>query len=217
MNGVFPRVMGPRSDPWRGAVAFAPAIPVDRALPGPAATLDLESSASREALAVVRRIRAAEGEGAPSIAVLVRARAHLDCVLPALRDAGIAFTAIDIDALGERQAVQDLVSLTHALLQPADRLAWLAVLRAPWCGLTLPDLFAVAAAADASPSGPWLRCWTVPTPSRHCRPTRALALQSSQRASILRYRRAAARRSPAVRAAHGWRWVAPRRSTRRST
>ncbi len=152
VNGVFPRVMGPRSDPWRGAVAFAPAIPVDRALPGPAATLDLESSASREALAVVRRIRAAEGEGAPSIAVLVRARAHLDCVLPALRDAGIAFTAIDLDALGERQAVQDLVSLTHALLQPADRLAWLAVLRAPWCGLTLPDLFAVAAAADASPS-----------------------------------------------------------------
>ena len=35
VNGVFPRVIGPRSDPWRGAVAFAPAIPVDRALPRP--------------------------------------------------------------------------------------------------------------------------------------------------------------------------------------
>jgi ATP-dependent helicase/nuclease subunit A len=152
VNAVFPHVMGPRSDPWRGAVAFAQATPVDPALVGPAATLDLGHDAQEEALAVVERIRAAYAEGSRSIAVLVRARAHLDCVLPALRDGGIAFTAIDLDALGERQAVQDLVSLTHALQQPADRLAWLSVLRAPCCGLTLPDLFAVVAAADASPS-----------------------------------------------------------------
>ncbi|HEX9301726.1 MAG TPA: UvrD-helicase domain-containing protein, partial [Casimicrobiaceae bacterium] len=152
VNGVFPRVLGPRSDPWRGAVAFARATPVDPPLAGSAATLDLHRDAQAEAVAVVARIRAAHADGSRSIAVLVRARAHLDCVLPALRDAEIAFTAIDLDALGERQAVQDLVSLTHALQQPADRLAWLSVLRAPWCGLTLPDLFAVVMAADASPS-----------------------------------------------------------------
>ena len=81
--------------------------------------------------------------------MLVRARAHLDALLPALRAAGIPFAAVELDALAERQAVLDLASLTHALVQPADRLAWLAVLRAPWCGLALPDLFAVAAAADA--------------------------------------------------------------------
>ncbi len=152
VNAVFPRVLDPRSDPWRGAVPFARATPVDPALGGAAATLDLGRDAQEEAGIVVERILRAHGEGSQSIAVLVRARAHLDRVLPALRDAGIAFTAIDLDALGERQAVQDLVSLTHALSQPADRLAWLAVLRAPWCGLALPDLFAVAAAADASPS-----------------------------------------------------------------
>ena len=83
----------------------------------------------------------------------MRARAHLEPLLPALRAAGIPVAAVELDALAERVAVQDLVSLTHALIQPADRLAWLAVLRAPWCALALPDLFAIVAAADARRDG----------------------------------------------------------------
>ena len=94
-------------------------------------------------------IEAALAAGAKDVAVLVRARTHLDALLPVLRAAGIPYAAVEHDALGERQAVQDIVALTHALVQPADRLAALAVLRAPWCGLLLPDLFAVVAAAEA--------------------------------------------------------------------
>ena len=75
-----------------------------------------------------------------TIAVLVLARSHLVSIVSALRRTGKKFRAVEIDALGERPVVQDLLALTQALLHPGNRLAWLSILRAPWCGLTLVDL-----------------------------------------------------------------------------
>ncbi len=78
------------------------------------------------------------------IAVLVRSRSHLAALIPALKQAQIDYSAIDIDPLAKRQSIQDLLSLTLALLNPVDRIAWLAILRAPWCGLRLEDLLIIA-------------------------------------------------------------------------
>src|SRR6202012_2206006 len=78
------------------------------------------------------------------IAGLVRARAHLDLIARALRKAKIPFRAVEIEQLGERQEIKDLTALTRALLHPMDRIAWLSVLRAPWCGLSLRDLHTLA-------------------------------------------------------------------------
>jgi ATP-dependent exoDNAse (exonuclease V) beta subunit len=79
------------------------------------------------------------------IAVLVRARNHLSALVTAIRrnHPTLNFQAVEIEALANRQIVQDLLSLTHALHQRADRVHWLAILRAPWCGLTLADLHAL--------------------------------------------------------------------------
>ena len=76
------------------------------------------------------------------IAVLVRARSHLHALVAEIRrnHPEISFQAVEIEALAKRQVIQDLLSLTKALHQRADRVNWLAVLRAPWCGLTLEDL-----------------------------------------------------------------------------
>ncbi|MGH8613617.1 MAG: UvrD-helicase domain-containing protein [Gammaproteobacteria bacterium] len=80
-----------------------------------------------------------------SVAVLARTRLHLRQVTASLNAAGLRYQAIEIAALAERPLIQDLTALTLALLHPADRIAWLSVLRAPWCGLSLADLHALAA------------------------------------------------------------------------
>ena len=79
-----------------------------------------------------------------TIAILVRSRPHLTAIIPALKKAKISYRAIDIDPLASRQPIQDLLSLTCALLHPGDRVSWLSILRAPWCGLSLADLFVLA-------------------------------------------------------------------------
>ena len=79
------------------------------------------------------------------IAVLVQSRQNLRKILPELRrDPAIPFRALKIDTLDTRREILDLLALTRALLHPADRTAWLAVLRAPWCGLSLADLHSLA-------------------------------------------------------------------------
>ena len=74
------------------------------------------------------------------VAILGRAKSHLAPIAAALRERGIAFRAIELESLSDRQEIIDLQSLLRALLHPLDRIAWLSVLRAPWCGLSLGDL-----------------------------------------------------------------------------
>lgn len=113
----------------------------------------LSPADEREAEQVIALIRQAQKEEpAGSIAILVKARSHLKAIIKALRRIGddILYQAVEIEGLSQRQSIQDLAALTCALHHRADRVNWLAVLRAPWCGLTLADLHQLAADDHAS-------------------------------------------------------------------
>ena len=75
-----------------------------------------------------------------TIAILVRSRSHITNILPVLKSNEIPFNAVDIFELSGQPVIQDLLTLTCAFLFPGDRTAWLACLRAPWCGLTIESL-----------------------------------------------------------------------------
>jgi ATP-dependent helicase/nuclease subunit A len=80
------------------------------------------------------------------IAVLGRARKSLEPIAAGLRDAGIHFRAVELEKLQDRPEITDALALARALLNPYDRVAWLGVLRAPWCGLSLGDLHSLVSA-----------------------------------------------------------------------
>jgi len=99
----------------------------------------------REAEAVANLIKnIREKNPEESVALLARGRNHLQHIFPAMSRLGLRWQATEIDSLAQRMAIIDLTSLTRALLNPADRIAWLAILRAPWCGLNLKDMHAIA-------------------------------------------------------------------------
>ena len=79
-----------------------------------------------------------------TIAILVRARSHLQEIIASLRKANLNYQAHELESLEDSIVIHDLLALTRALFHLADRIAWLAILRAPWCGLNLKDLHTVA-------------------------------------------------------------------------
>jgi ATP-dependent exoDNAse (exonuclease V) beta subunit len=82
------------------------------------------------------------------VAVLGRTRRALSPVAEALRGAGIGFRSVELVPLKDRPEVLDVLALARALFNPLDRLSWLGVLRAPWCGLSLADLHILTSADD---------------------------------------------------------------------
>ena len=147
INTAFTQIMPDCEDIATGAVAYSNSIATHPRLSGNAVKLYpfFERNHVAEAEQVVEIImRTRRDNPTGTIAILVRNRSHLREIVEQIKKAGLRFRAIDIELLYRKSVVQDLLTLTRALINPADRLAWFALLRAPWCGLLLQDIVALA-------------------------------------------------------------------------
>lgn len=146
LNGIFPQVFPARPDTHMGAVPYAPceAAPAPDAAPGDSgAEFHYFRKGDHESeVAIVERIvrETLEERAGKTIGILVRSRTHGEEISHALSRTDIKVSRTEFDRRGRYSVVQDLAAVARALAQPADRIAWLALLRAPWCGLTLADL-----------------------------------------------------------------------------
>jgi ATP-dependent exoDNAse (exonuclease V) beta subunit len=147
VNATFAQVMPAYEDVATGAVPYTASVATRAALGGDAVSVhpgfnDDRAAEAEKVAGIISQARREDPRG--TVAILVRNRGHLRDIVLQLKKAGLRFRAIEIEELGHRPVVQDLLALTRALTHLADRLAWLGVLRAPWCGLTLADLHALA-------------------------------------------------------------------------
>jgi ATP-dependent helicase/nuclease subunit A len=103
-----------------------------------------------ETAAIIERIIELRAEDANStVAILVAARTHAAAIMLALEARVVDAIGVDLIPLRDLSIVRDLVALLEALHHLGDRTAWLAVLRAPWCGLSLETLTAISQRRDA--------------------------------------------------------------------
>lgn len=105
-----------------------------------------EIAEAEQIVTIIQKIKREDPFG--SIALLVRARSHLQLILSRLRHAAIPYHALEIDSLAEKSAIQDLLCLTRALQHLGDTISWLALLRSPYCGLSLSDLYQITQLKD---------------------------------------------------------------------
>jgi ATP-dependent helicase/nuclease subunit A len=148
-NEVFARCFPEADDPRTSAVAYAPSIAARAGNAAGAVHLHrvLPGDAAGEACAIARIVaQLREDQPQSSIAILLSARSHAGPIVAALAAARLEVAGVNLVSLEQLSMVRDLGALTCALDHLADRTAWLALLRAPWCGLSLAEISQVVGA-----------------------------------------------------------------------
>lgn len=150
VNRVFSKAFPAHNNPAQGAVSYTRSTAINAAQPDSGvetilynldedmASGDGEQAEAQQVADIVESLQQSSPES--DIAILVKSRNHLRCILPVLKARGIAWNATEIDSLGAYPDIRDLMTLSRALLNPADRSAWLGLLRCPFIGLSMSDI-----------------------------------------------------------------------------
>ncbi|HUI63116.1 MAG TPA: 3'-5' exonuclease, partial [Steroidobacteraceae bacterium] len=186
VNDTFAALFPATDDLRESAVAFTRSV-ASRSEPGGEVNLRLFAATDRDGETAsivdsIGRLRAAQPEA--DIAILVASRAHAAPIMTALEDRGIEAVGVELVPLQELPIVRDLVALLQALDHLGDRTAWLTVLRAPWCGVSLATLTAISSRDDSQLSrGESLLVWEALNDDG-----RLAACSPEERARLLRIR-----------------------------
>lgn len=145
-NEVFSQIFPQTSDRISGAVPFSASTAFKTTGVNSEQQLfcfddKQETEQAEKIVSLVQQVFAIDDE--QSAAILVRSRSALVEIFVALRGAGIACQAVEMEALANRLVVRDIRSLAFALMHTSDRISWLSLLRAPWCALSLEELHAL--------------------------------------------------------------------------
>jgi len=151
-NDTFSKSFPAHSNVLTGGITYSPASHGDGDDQS-AVDYALAYDKQQESELLVVRVRKAISElpgDDDRVAILVRSRPVLDSIVPALQQAGIEYTGVDIQPLRELQAVIDVLALCKAICREDDRVSWLSLLRGPWCGLTLAQIKLLVGQVDTT-------------------------------------------------------------------
>lgn len=145
VNEQFSTIFPKNNYPERGAIAFHPSTIPFQDKEGEEVKAFQYSTSKEEAEAIVQLVSSELSTNSnETLAILVRSRTQLREIIPLLKEKNIPFQGMEIEPLSKLAHFRDLWSLTEALLLPANRLAWLSLLRSPLCGLSLSALHSIA-------------------------------------------------------------------------
>ena len=143
VNRRFSALLPDNDDPARGQIRHSWAESVKDDLPGEPVEIHVfsDDAGRAEASWIADRIADLRVEDSDAtIAVLGRGRRHLVPVVQALKDAAIPLVGRDLEPLAHAPVSGDLLALCRWLANPADNIAALALLRAPFIGLTTSEI-----------------------------------------------------------------------------
>jgi ATP-dependent helicase/nuclease subunit A len=159
INQAFTNLFPPEDDLRASAVSYTRSVAgrsgvagrngVTRTMPVRVRLFDNDERET-EIAAIIERIAELKGrDPGATVAVLVASRSHAAPIITGLEACKIDAVGIDLVPLRELSVVRDLVALLEATHHLGDRTAWLTVLRAPWCGLSLETLTVLSQRRDS--------------------------------------------------------------------
>jgi len=146
-NSIFSQIFPSEDNLLQGAITFSKSTSASKKEPKDVVNFypysyDQDLKESEQVVDIIKD--SLKDNPNQEIAVLVKSRIHLKEIISSLQSHKINFEAIKTEPLKVNLFTRDLISLARSLLSLGDRLAWLSILRAPWCGLTLEDLLIVS-------------------------------------------------------------------------